>query len=265
MIGGLRPDGQRTNRPRRVARRAARAYNCWVMSTTNHPATTADLSAPLAVLVSGGLDSAILLGEAAQQHPAVWPLYVRFGLYWEEAEQAHLRRYLEAIARPTLRPLAVLESPVRDLYDGEHWSVTGQGVPALDAPDEQVFLPGRNLFFLAKAVVWCHLRGVPAVALAPLRSNPFPDATPGFFAECEAVANRAVGGGVRVLFPYLGLTKAEVLRRGRELGLPLHLTFSCIRPVRGEACGACNKCGERAQGLREVGMGDHHHHHHAAR
>ena len=85
--------------------------------------------------------------------------------------------------------------------------------------------------------------GVPAVALAPLEANPFPDATPEFFAAYEAVVNRAVGGAVRVLLPYRGLPKMEVLRRGRDV--PLELTFSCIRPVAGRHCGRCNKCAGR--------------------
>src|SRR5262249_14722660 len=97
----------------------------------------------LAVLVSGGLDSAILLGEALRDHAAVHPLYVRNGLFWEPAELRHLRRFLEAVAGPALRPLTVLEMPVADLY-GDHWSVTSRGVPGADTPDDAVFLPGRN-------------------------------------------------------------------------------------------------------------------------
>src|SRR5262245_17059048 len=132
---------------------------------------TAPPAGALAVLVSGGLDSAVLLAESLRAHAPVHPLYVRFGLIWEEAELQHLQRFLDAVRTPALAPLAVLEVPVRDLY-GEHWALTGRGVPGDDTPDEAVFLPGRNLFFLAKALVWCHLRRVPAVALAPLEDNP---------------------------------------------------------------------------------------------
>ncbi len=214
---------------------------------------TANALPPLAVLVSGGLDSAILLAEALRERPAVFPLYVRFGLAWEDAEGAHLRRFLEAVRTPALRPLTVLDLPVRDLY-GDHWSLTGNGVPGADTPDEAVFLPGRNVLLLAKALVWCHLRQVPAVALAPLAANPFPDATPDFFAAYEAAVNQALAGRVQVLQPYRGLHKAEVLRRGRHL--PLEWTFSCIRPVNGRHCGACNKCAERRRGFAEAGLPD---------
>jgi 7-cyano-7-deazaguanine synthase len=209
--------------------------------------------APLAALVSGGLDSAILLGEAVRAYPAVHPLYVATGLHWEPVERAHLGRFLAALRGPALRPLHVLELPVADLY-GDHWSLTGEGVPGPDTPDDAVFLPGRNVLLLSKALIWCHLNGVPELATAPLGANPFPDATPEFFDSFAAVVGRAVGGRVKVLRPYAHLHKPDVLRRGR--GLPLGETFSCIRPVGGLHCGRCNKCAERKQGFRDAGMED---------
>jgi 7-cyano-7-deazaguanine synthase len=217
------------------------------MSQTDHP------SGALAVLVSGGLDSAILLGELVRESAAVHPLYVRHGLYWEADELKHLRRFLEAIHTPTLRPLQVLEMPVRDVY-GDDWSITGRDVPDADSPDAAVFLPGRNVLLLAKAMLWCHLHKLPAVALAPLHSNPFPDARPAFFDAYQDVVNHAIAGTVRVLRPYAGLNKAEVMRRG--VGLPLELTFSCIRPVHGKHCGTCNKCAERRRAFAGAGMMD---------
>jgi 7-cyano-7-deazaguanine synthase len=208
---------------------------------------------PLAVLISGGLDSAILVGEALRAGTVVYPIYVRCGLSWETVELQHLRRYLEAVQTANLQPLTILEMPVRDLY-GEHWSTTGRGVPNAASPDAAVFLPGRNVLLLAKAVLWCHLHGVPAVALAPLESNPFPDATPAFFANYLNAVNQAVGGSVKVWLPYLGLTKSAVMQRGR--GLPLGLTFSCIHPIDGRHCGACNKCAERHRAFADADMPD---------
>ncbi len=210
-------------------------------------------TAALAVLASGGLDSAILLGEALRTHEAVHPLYVRHGLHWEPAELQHLRRFLDAVQCQALRPLHVLEMPVADLY-AAHWSITGRDVPDAESPDEAVFLPGRNVLLLAKAILWCHLRDVPAVALAPLESNPFPDATAEFFDGYQDLVNRAVGGVVRVLRPYAGLHKTAVMRRGQ--GLPLELTFSCIRPVGGRHCGRCNKCAERRRAFVDAGLLD---------
>jgi 7-cyano-7-deazaguanine synthase len=215
------------------------------------PSTTAEPSR--AVLVSGGLDSAILLGESLRSPGRVFPLYVRCGLHWERVELEHLCRFLDAVRTPALQPLHVLDMPVRDLY-AEHWSLSGDNVPDANTPDEAVFLPGRNVLLLAKALLWCHLRGVGEVSLAPLESNPFPDATPAFFAAFEAVVNQAVGGNVRVRQPYLGLHKPDVMRRGRDL--PLHLTFSCIRPVAGRHCGACNKCAERKKAFADAVLPD---------
>src|SRR4051812_27194379 len=188
---------------------------------------------PLAVLVSGGLDSAVLLAEAARAYPAVFPLYVRTGIAWEQVERQYLDRFLPAIRTPALRPLVVLVQPVTDLY-GDHWSLTGVGVPAAGTPDEDVFLPGRNVLLLVKPLLWCHLHGVPEIALAPLAVNPFPDATPEFFAGFAGAVNRSVGGSVRVIRPYAGLHKPEVIRRGAAF--PLEHTFSCIRPAGGLHC-----------------------------
>ena len=224
------------------------------MSDPNAPAWPPTATTPLAVLVSGGLDSAVMLAEAVRAYPAVFPLYVRTGLYWEAAEREHLDRFLAAIRAPALRPLHVLEQPVADVY-GAHWSVSGEGVPGADTPDAAVFLPGRNVLLLAKPLVWCHLNGVPEVATAPLGSNPFPDATPAFYDAFARVVSAALGGSIRVLRPYATLHKVDVLRRGR--GLPLGYTFSCLRPVAGGIhCGACNKCAERKLGFTEAGMDD---------
>jgi 7-cyano-7-deazaguanine synthase len=209
--------------------------------------------AALAILVSGGLDSAILLGESLRAGRIVQPLYVRNGLLWEAVEQDYLQRFLDVLKGPKLRSLHILDLPVGDVYP-PHWSLTGRNVPDADSPDEAVFLPGRNVLLLAKAILWSHLHGVPAVALAPLTSNPFPDATPEFFRDYESIVNRAVGGSVRVLRPYAGLTKREVMRRGA--GLPLDLTFSCINPADKLHCGRCNKCAERRRGFADAQMPD---------
>ena len=152
-----------------------------------------------------------------------------------------------------MQPLVILDLPVSDLYGG-HWSLTGQGVPGADSTDEAVFLPGRNLLLLAKSMLWCHLHGVATLALAILRGNPFPDATSDFFAACQAVINQSVGGRVEVLQPYAGLSKAEVMLLAK--GLPLEHTLSCIRPVAGKHCGACNKCAERQRAFADAGLGD---------
>ena len=210
---------------------------------------------PLAVLCSGGLDSGVLLGEAARAYPAVHPIFVRVGSVWEDAEFAHLGRFLAALDAPAVRPLVELRQPVDDLLPG-HWSLTGVGVPPLGAPDEASFLPGRNVLLLAKPLLWCLLHGVPELATAPLAGNPFPDATPAFYDRFAAAVGASVNGTVRVLRPYasLELGKADVVRRGA--GLPLGHTLSCASPAGGRHCGRCSKCGERMDGFHRAGVPD---------
>lgn len=210
-------------------------------------------STATAVLVSGGLDSAILTAALCRDHSAVHPLFIRQGYHWEPVELAYLERFLKAVARPVLRPLRVLDVPLADLLPN-HWAVTGRDVPDQDTPDEAVFLPGRNLLFLSKAMLWCHLRGVPAVALGILHSNPFPDAAPAFFDAIETAFQQALGTRVIVTRPLEHLGKTEVLQRGKAL--PLALTFSCIQPRSGLHCGACNKCAERMQAFQTAGLPD---------
>ena len=207
----------------------------------------------VAVLVSGGLDSAILLGESLSTHREVYPVYVRNGCIWETDELSHLRRYVLALRRPSLRGLVVLELPLEDVLR-DHWSMTGRDVPGAETPDGAVYIPGRNVFLLAKAMLWCHLHGVLALALATSRANPFPDATPGFFDSLAGTFQLATGTRVEVLRPYDGLTKAEIMKRGARL--PLSRTFSCLQPNAGRHCGACNKCAERRAAFRAIGTTD---------
>lgn len=207
----------------------------------------------VAVLASGGLDSAILVGDAAARADSVHPIYIRCGLFWEETELAILENFLVALARPALRPLTVLRVPVSDLY-GRHWALSGDGVPDGASRDEAVYLPGRNVLLLGKALLWCHLNGVPRLEMATLKGNPFPDATPTFFHAIAAAVNQAVRGAVEVAAPFAALSKAEVLRLGRDL--PLRWTLSCLKPSGGRHCGRCNKCAERRRAFAEAGLRD---------
>jgi 7-cyano-7-deazaguanine synthase len=208
----------------------------------------------IAVLASGGFDSAVLIADLAQQGLAVHPIYVRFGLAWEPVEEAHLREFLGSLpATDAVAPLVVLDEPVRDLY-GEHWSVSGTDVPDAESPDDAVELPGRNLLLLSKASVWCALHDVPAIALGTLSGNPFPDSSREFFERMGAIAGLGLSHPLAVLTPFAPLSKADVLQRGRQL--PLELTFSCIDPQRGLHCGRCNKCAERRRAFAELGVDD---------
>lgn len=208
---------------------------------------------PVGLLVSGGLDSSILLGQLLDSGRTVQPFYIDSGLLWQQAELDALRRFLAAMASSKLRPLVVLQLPLADVYEN-HWSVTGEGVPEADTPDEAVYLPGRNPLLVIKAALWCRLNGIGELALAPLSSNPFADATPEFFAEFQSALNRATLGDVRLVRPFDQLTKRDVMLLGR--GLPLEWTFSCIQPCGTLHCGQCNKCHERREAFRLIGAED---------
>jgi 7-cyano-7-deazaguanine synthase len=206
----------------------------------------------VAVLASGGLDSAILVGQLAGEGREVTPIYVQFGLAWEEVELCCLRAFLSSLA-PKTRPLMVFEQPVADIY-GDHWSVTGRDVPDRSSPDEAVYLPGRNLLLLAKPSVWCALEGIPTIALGTLAANPFPDADLEFFAGFAALVGRALGAHLQVITPFAGWSKREVLSAGRQFAL--NLTLSCIAPRSGRHCGRCNKCAERQLAFTQLGIPD---------
>lgn len=208
---------------------------------------------PVAVLVSGGLDSAILLADLSRTSPRVVPVYVRFGLVWEDAEHAGLQNFLQALSLSNVEPVKVFELSARQIYD-RHWSTTGQEVPAADTPDEAVFLPGRNLLLLAQTTIWCSLQKIPTIAMAPLGSNPFPDSSDAFFDAFHAVIQNSVADRVTVVRPYGHLSKREVMLRGE--GLPLEKTFSCIQPQGMLHCGRCNKCAERQNAFKDASMAD---------
>lgn len=212
-----------------------------------------DLRGPVGVLCSGGLDSAVLLVEMAREADRAVPLVVRAGHPWERAEVVALRRFLAAVADPRIDPVRELDLPMGDVY-GSHWSMTGDA-PAWDEPDETVEIRGRNLVLLTKALVLAAIEGWPTLAMGPLAGNPFPDATPQFFAGLGAVASAALKASITIVTPYRGLHKDDVIRRGRDL--PLELTMSCAAPTAdGLHCGACNKCRERAEAFAAAGVPD---------
>lgn len=206
------------------------------------------------VLVSSGLDSAVLLAhEAAQFH--VRPVYVRSGLAWEAAELQMLSRLIAAPAFAGLRPLLVVDLPMQDVYPADHWAIAGTP-PAYDTPDADVYLPGRNLALLAKAGLIAARDEARRIALGPLAGNPFPDATPAFFAAMGEALSRGLAQTLSVVAPFAALTKAQVIELGARLGVPFELTLSCMQPAGERHCGLCSKCRERRDAFAEAGVFD---------
>jgi 7-cyano-7-deazaguanine synthase len=172
---------------------------------------------------------------------------------WQVEELPALERYLAAIAANALAKLVVLDLPLADLYDG-HWSLTGRDIPNAESPDEAVYLPGRNALLIVKAAVWCQLHGIEELAMAPLGTSPFDDASAAFLRDFEAAINRGGQRHVRLSRPFGEMNKRQVMALGRAL--PLERTFSCISPTRGLHCGRCNKCAERQKAFQEAAIED---------
>jgi 7-cyano-7-deazaguanine synthase len=208
-----------------------------------------------AVLLSGGLDSAVLVAHAARESQ-VQPIYVSVGLAWEAQERAAIERLLRAPAfGARVRPVASLRFDMTDVYPATHWAIRGEA-PAFDTPDEDVYLEGRNLVLLAKAGVFMARAKLARVLIGPLAGNPFPDATAEFFAQMARVLSTGLATPIAVETPFASMHKSDVVRLGMELGVPFELTLSCMQPVEGRHCGRCSKCRERRDAFREAGMED---------
>jgi len=213
-----------------------------------------------AVLLSGGLDSAVLVAdEAARTRDEVQPVYVSVGLAWEDAERAMASRLLAAAPfRGRVRPLVSLTVDMRDVYAATHWAVQGRP-PSYHTPDEDVYLPGRNIILLGKAGVFCAASALNRLVLGTLAHNPFPDATPGFRASMAETLSLGLAHPLEIDAPYAGTSKADVVRRGAALGVPFEHTLSCMNPPRfgnRTHCGLCSKCRERHDAFLEVGVDD---------
>ncbi len=230
---------------------------------------------PTVVLLSGGLDSAVLVAEEAAR-AEVQPIYVSVGLAWEDAERAVVSALL---ASPTfvgrVRPLVTLTVDMRDVYAATHWAVEGHP-PGYHTADEEVYLPGRNIILLGKAGVYCAAAQLDRLVLGTLAHNPFPDATPEFRAAMARALSLGLAHPIEIEAPYAGVSKAEVIRRGIALAVPFELTLSCMNPQQSSVasrqssvvshqssvaglpihCGVCSKCRERHDAFLENAMAD---------
>ena len=206
----------------------------------------------IGVLFSGGLDSAVLVGQLLKQGCEVWPIYISCGLPWEKAERYWAHRFLRKIRSKNLKPLL----PVRLLLEGaykKNWSQTGK-TPSAKSNDEEVFLPGRNLLLITKSLLALSSKNIWSLALATLKGNPFPDATVAYFKATEKLLSKSFLRGVKISAPFRKFSKTQVLRSNRDL--PLHLSFSCISPMGRLHCGTCNKCAERQRAFRAARVSD---------
>lgn len=180
---------------------------------------------------------------------------MRAGLAWETEERAALDRLLGHSVFAGLAPLADLTFTVRDLYPDSHWAIRGEP-PGFDTPDEDVYLTGRNIVLLSKAAIHCARHGVTRIAIGPLAGNPFPDATPEFFAAMARALSLGLAHDIAIDAPFARASKAEVITIGVALGVPLGDTLSCMNPRQGLHCGQCSKCRERRDAFHEAAVDD---------
>ncbi len=214
------------------------------------------------LLLSGGLDSytagAIARAEGYQLHA----LTIRYG-------QTHIQE-IEA-SRRVARALDVAQhlELTLDLRGTAASALTGAAaVPKdrpIDASDIPVtYVPARNTIFLSLALAWAETLGAHDIVMGvnALDYSGYPDCRPEYIQAFETLARLATKAGVegsafKIHTPLITLTKAQIIRRGLDLGLDYGLTHSCYDPdPQGRPCGHCDSCQLRAKGFAEAGVAD---------
>jgi 7-cyano-7-deazaguanine synthase len=214
------------------------------------------------VLLSGGLDSFTAAAVVRQEGFALYALTVRYG-------QRHVQE-LEA-ARRVGRALGVvdhLELAVDLGAIGGSALTTDLAIPKDRTLDEDVipatYVPARNTVLLSLALGWAEVLGAQdlVIGVNALDYSGYPDCRPTYIEAFERLAALATkagveGAAVRVHTPLIEWSKAQIIRRGIELGLDYALTHSCYDPDQaGRPCGRCDSCRLRARGFEEVAVPD---------
>jgi 7-cyano-7-deazaguanine synthase len=215
------------------------------------------------VLLSGGLDSATVLAIARAEGFACYALSFAYGQrHAVELEAA--RRVASALGavehKTTTIDLRIfggsaLTSDLPVPKDREDMSA---GVPI-------TYVPARNTIFLSFALAWAEVLGSNDIYIGvnALDYSGYPDCRPEYIAAFQTMADLATKAGVesrqrlRIRAPLIAWTKAQIIRRGLELGVDYGLTTSCYDPgPEGKACGHCDSCVLRRKGFEEVGVAD---------
>ena len=212
------------------------------------------------VLLSGGLDSSTVLAIARAEGYRPYALSVAYGQR-HDAELAAAARVARALGAVEHRVARV------DLGVFGGSALTDEAIAVPETPTEGIpvtYVPARNTVLLSVALAWAEVLGARDlfIGVNAVDYSGYPDCRPEFIAAFEALANVATKAGVegarfRVHAPLMHLSKAEIIRRGRELGVDYALTVSCYQAdEEGRACGRCDACRLRAQGFAAAGVPD---------
>ena len=214
------------------------------------------------VLLSGGLDSYTAAAMVGRQGFRLHALTVRYG-----QRHAHEVDAARAVAA-ALGVARHLELDVDLRAFGGSSLTTDAPVPkdrSIDPAEiPSTYVPARNTVFLSLALAWAEVLGASdiVVGVNALDYSGYPDCRPEYLAAFEhmaALATRAgvEGGRFTIHAPLLRLSKADIIRRGIELGLDYGLTHSCYDPdPSGRPCGRCDSCALRAAGFAQAGIAD---------
>lgn len=220
---------------------------------------------PAVVLLSGGMDSAVVLAIAREQGFACHALSVAYGQRHtsELAAAAQVARALGAATHKTvdvdLRSIggsALTDDTIGVPLDDDAHAI-GTGIPA-------TYVPARNTIMLSVALGWAEVLGAADLfcGVNAVDYSGYPDCRPEFIAAFEALANLATkagveGAGIRVHAPLQRMSKADIVREGLRLGVDFAQTVSCYQAdAGGRACGHCDACRLRAEGFAAAGVDD---------
>jgi 7-cyano-7-deazaguanine synthase len=215
---------------------------------------------PAVILLSGGLDSATVLAIAREAGYACYALSLDYG-------QRH-NAELAAAAR-VAHSLGAVEHRVLRLGLGDFGgsALTDAAIAVPEAPTEGIpvtYVPARNTVMLALALAWAEVLGARDIFIGvnAVDYSGYPDCRPEFIEAFEHMANLATRAGVegtklRVHAPLQYLSKAQIIRRGAELGVDYVQTVSCYQAdADGLACGRCDSCRLRREGFLAAGIPD---------
>lgn len=213
------------------------------------------------VLLSGGLDSATVLAMAKRDGRQCLALSFAYGQR-HEIELAAARRVAGAIgvAEHIVYPLDLRLFGASALTSDINVPKDAVGAPGIPV----TYVPARNTIFLAIALGLAEARGADEIWIGvnAVDYSGYPDCRPQFIEAFQQVIARGTKSGIErgqphVITPLIELTKAQIIRRGVELGVDYALTHSCYDPDReGRACGHCDSCLLRRRGFEEAGVPD---------